>query len=59
LTSHTLAEFELLVMLAAIRLGSDAAYTVAIVDDIRRRTGRSVRRANVFTALRRLERRAT
>jgi DNA-binding PadR family transcriptional regulator len=42
-------------MLAAIRLGSDAAYTVAIVDDIRRRTGRSVRRANVFTALRRLE----
>jgi DNA-binding PadR family transcriptional regulator len=54
-TAHSLAEFELLVMLAAIRLGSDEAYTVSIVDDIRERTGRSVRRANVFTALRRLE----
>ena len=53
----SLAEFELLVVLAALRLGPDAAYTVSIVDDIRQRTGRRVRRANVFTTLRRLEER--
>lgn len=53
--SDALAEFELLVMLAALRLGPEAAYTVTIADDIRDRTGRSVRRANVFTTLRRLE----
>ena len=52
-----LAEFELLVMLAALRLGPEAAYTVSIAEDIRRRTGRAVRRANVFTALQRLEER--
>ena len=53
--TDTLAEFELLVMLAALRLGPERAYTVSIVEDIRRRTGRSVRRANVFTVLQRLE----
>ena len=53
--SDSLAEFELLVILAALRLGPDAAYTVSIADDIRERTGRSVRRANVYTTLRRLE----
>ncbi len=53
--SKSLADFELLVMLAALRLGSDEAYTVSIGDDITRRTGRSVRRANVFTTLERLE----
>jgi DNA-binding PadR family transcriptional regulator len=53
--TESLAEFELLVMLAALRLGPERAYTVSIVEDIRRRTGRLVRRANVFTALRRLE----
>ena len=51
----SLAEFELLVMLAALRLGPEEAYTVSIADDIRDRTGRPVRRANVFTALQRLE----
>ena len=50
-----LAEFELLVLLAAIRLGPDEAYTVSIADDIQQRTGRSVRRANVYTTLQRLE----
>ncbi len=50
-----LADFELLVVLAAIRLGRDEAYTVSIAEEIRERTGRRVRRANVFTALRRLE----
>lgn len=53
--SDALAEFELLVMLAALRLGPDEAYTVSIADDIRSRTGRFVRRANVYTTLQRLE----
>jgi DNA-binding PadR family transcriptional regulator len=51
----SLAEFELLVLLAAIRLGPDEAYTVSIADEIERRTARSVRRANVYTTLQRLE----
>lgn len=53
--NDSLAEFELLVMLAAIRLGPDQAYTVSIASDIEQRTGRSVRRANVYTTLQRLE----
>jgi DNA-binding PadR family transcriptional regulator len=53
--SVSVAEFELLVMLAAVRLGPDEAYTVSIAADIAARTGRSVRRANVFTTLQRLE----
>ncbi len=52
---QSLAEFELLVMLAALRLGAEEAYTVSIADDIHRKTGRSVRRANVYTTLQRLE----
>jgi len=51
-----LAEFELLVLLAALRLGPDEAYTVSIADYIAAKTGRSVRRANVYTTLERLER---
>jgi PadR family transcriptional regulator PadR len=51
----SLAEFELLVLLAALRLGPDEAYTVSIADDIQQRTGRAVRRANVYTTLQRLE----
>ena len=53
--NDALAEFELLVMLATLRLGQDEAYTVSIATDIAERTGRSVRRANVFTTLQRLE----
>lgn len=53
--SDSLAEFELLVMLAALRLGPAEAYTVSIADDIRDRTGRFVRRANIYTTLQRLE----
>ncbi|MBR9990406.1 MAG: helix-turn-helix transcriptional regulator [Gemmatimonadetes bacterium] len=53
--SESLAEFELLVMLAALRLSPSGAYTVSIAEDIRQRTGRFVRRANVFTTLQRLE----
>ena len=51
----SLDQFELLVLLAAIRLGTDEAYTVSIADAIQQRTGRSVRRANVYTTLQRLE----
>jgi len=42
-------------MLAALRLGSEEAYTVSIADDIGEKTARHVRRANVFTTLQRLE----
>jgi PadR family transcriptional regulator, regulatory protein PadR len=52
---ESLADFELLVLLACLRLGPDEAYTVAIAEDIASRTGRSVRRANVYTTLQRLE----
>lgn len=55
LSPQSLAEFELLVLLAALRLGPDEAYTVSIADHIQQRTGRSVRRANVYTTLQRLE----
>ena len=54
-THQSLAEFELLVLLAALRLGPEEAYTVSIAEHIQQRTGRSVRRANVFTTLQRLE----
>lgn len=53
--NESLAEFELLVMLAALRLGPTGAYTVSIAEDIHHRTGRFVRRANVYTTLQRLE----
>jgi len=52
---ETLAEFELLVILAAMRKGPKDAYTVSIAELIEERTGRAVRRANVHTTLRRLE----
>lgn len=42
-------------MLAAARLGPTEAYTVSIAADIAERTGRPVRRANVYTTLQRLE----
>lgn len=52
---ESLAEFELFVVMAAVRLGRDEAYTVSIADVIEERTGRAVRRANVYTTLQRLE----
>ena len=55
MSNRSLADFELLVMLAALRLGDQEAYTVSIANDIEERTGRSVRRANVYTTLQRLE----
>ena len=53
--STTLAEFELLVMVAAMRLGADEAHAVSIAADITERTSRPVRRANVYMTLQRLE----
>ncbi len=52
---RSLGEFELLVLLAVLRLGDEDAYAVSIVDEIGERTGRRVRRAAVYTALQRLE----
>ena len=55
-----LGEFELMVLLAALRLneggrGEDGAHALAIADDIGERTGRSVRRSAVYVTLKRLE----
>lgn len=53
--THRPGDFELFVLLAALRLGTAEAYAVSIADDIAERTGRRVRRSNVYTALQRLE----
>ena len=50
-----LGEFELMVMLAVMRLGEEEAHALAIADHIAERTGRGVRRSPVYTTLRRLE----
>lgn len=50
-----LGEFELLVLLASIRLGDEEAYAVSIVDEILARTGRLIHRAAVYVTLQRLE----
>lgn len=47
-------EFEQMVLLAILHLDGEA-YGVPIVDEIERRTGRSVSRAAVYVTLRRLE----
>ena len=52
--THGLGEFEQLVLLALMRLGSEA-YGVAIRDEIEQRTGRSVTLGAVYTTLLRLE----
>ena len=51
---ESLGEFEQLVMLAILRLGADV-YGVPVVEEIEQRTSRSVSRAAVYIALRRLE----
>lgn len=50
----SLGEFEQLVLLACLCLGDDA-HTVAILDEIEERTGRTSSHAAVYVALRRLE----
>lgn len=52
---RSLGEFELLVLLAALRLGEDEAHAVSIVDEIEERTGRDARRSAVYVTLQRLE----
>ncbi len=52
--SHGLGEFEQLVLLAIAHLRGEA-YGIPIVEEIERRTGRSVARAAVYVTLRRLE----
>ncbi len=42
-------------MVAAMRLGEEDAHAVSIASDITERTSRSVRRANVYMTLQRLE----
>lgn len=53
--SGKLGEFELLVLLAAMRLGEERAYAVSIVDEIGARTSRTAQRAAVYLTLQRLE----
>ena len=51
-----LGEFEQMVLLAILHVeGEGEAYGVPIVEEIERRTGRSVSRAAVYVTLRRLE----
>jgi PadR family transcriptional regulator PadR len=56
MTKRGLGEFEQMVLLAVLHVGREA-YGVPIVDEIERRTGRSVSRAAVYVTLRRLEER--
>jgi DNA-binding PadR family transcriptional regulator len=50
----SLGEFEHLVLLAILRLG-DEAYAIPIRQEIEERTGRSIARGALYTALERLE----
>ena len=54
MSRESLGEFEQLVLLAILRLEGDV-YGVPIVDEIQRRTGRTVAPAAVYVTLRRLE----
>ena len=55
MSNGNLGEFEQMVLLAILQLGEDV-YGVPIVEEIERRTDRSVARAAVYVTLRRLER---
>ena len=54
MTHQSLGEFEQLVLLAIIQLRGEV-YGVPIVEEIERRTGRTVDRSAVYVTLRRLE----
>lgn len=49
-----LGEFEQIVLLAILRLGDDA-YAIPVREEIENRTGRTVARGALYTALERLE----
>jgi PadR family transcriptional regulator len=51
---HSLGEFEHLVMVAVLRLGTDA-YGVSIIEEIEARTARDVSQAAAYLTLKRLE----
>jgi PadR family transcriptional regulator PadR len=51
----SLGEFEVLILLAVLRLADDAAYPPAIRTDIEQRARRSVQRGAVYVTLDRLE----
>jgi PadR family transcriptional regulator len=55
MAKDSLGEFELLVLLAALRLGEEDAYALAIAEDIASQTGRRASRAAVYVTLQRLE----
>jgi PadR family transcriptional regulator len=54
MTHQGLGEFEQMVLLAIVHL-QGKAYGIPIVEEIERRTGRTVARAAVYVTLRRLE----
>ncbi|MFW6039894.1 MAG: PadR family transcriptional regulator [Gemmatimonadota bacterium] len=54
MANRGLGEFEQMVLLAIVHLEGEV-YGVPIVDEIERRTGRSVSRSAVYVTLRRLE----
>lgn len=54
MSHQTLGDFEQMVLLAILHVDGEV-YGVPIVDEIERRTGRSVSRAAVYVTLRRLE----
>jgi len=54
MSRNSLGEFEVLVLLASLRLG-DQAYGLAIADEISRIASRTTSRASVYVTLRRLE----
>jgi DNA-binding PadR family transcriptional regulator len=54
--SHTLGDFEQLILMAMLRLGADA-YGVSLREEIESRPGRTVSAGALYTALDRMERR--
>ena len=54
MTHQVLGEFEQMVLLAVVHLQGEA-YGIPILEEIERRTGRTVARAAVYVTLRRLE----
>lgn len=55
MASIDLGDMEHLVLLAVLRLGSEA-YGIPILDEVASRSGRNVAKATVYVALKRLER---
>ena len=56
MTTHTIGDFEQLILFALVRLGTDA-YGVSIRGEIEKRTGRAISAGALYTALDRMEKR--